>query len=267
MSPSVSRGRFVWYDLMTPDPDAAADFYHEVAGWSSTPWEEGESSGGPPYMMWTVGDRMIGGRAPLPEEARAGGAPPHWLAYVTVPDTAAVVERTLKAGGKVVVPATSLPGVGTFVVLQDPQGAVFAPYTPEDGPGGEVAAPSMGEFSWHELATTDHKSAMAFYSEIFGWKRNEAMDMGPLGIYQLFGPEVDVGFPFGGMFDKPDEMPAPPHWLHYIRIPDIHAAVERVKELGGQILHGPETVPGGDLIAQCLDPQGAAFALHQMSRG
>ena len=37
----VSRGRFVWYDLMTPDPDAATEFYTKVAGWGTTPWDGG----------------------------------------------------------------------------------------------------------------------------------------------------------------------------------------------------------------------------------
>jgi predicted enzyme related to lactoylglutathione lyase len=31
---------------------------------------------------------------------------------------------------------------------------------------------------------------------------------------------------------------------------------------GGQVLNGPMDVPGGDRVAQCLDPQGAPFALH-----
>ena len=151
----VSRGRFVWYDLMTPDPDAAADFYSKVAGWGSMPWDGGETPDGGPYMMWTAGEKAIGGRASLPEEAKAMGAPPHWLAYVTVPDTEAAVERTTAHGGKVLMPATTMEKVGTFAVLQDPQGAVFCPFTPAEGPGGEVEEAEVGHFSWHELYTTD----------------------------------------------------------------------------------------------------------------
>jgi predicted enzyme related to lactoylglutathione lyase len=45
-------------------------------------------------------------------------------------------------------------------------------------------------------------------------------------------------------------------------VKDVNPSVSEVKKLGGQILNGPMEVPGGDLIAQCLDPQGAAFALH-----
>jgi len=48
----------------------------------------------------------------------------------------------------------------------------------------------------------------------------------------------------------------------FISIDDVTTAVEKVKELGGQVVNGPMEVPGGDLIAQCLDPQGVLFALH-----
>jgi len=159
-------------------------------------------------------------------------------------------------------PPKTMAGVGTFAVLQDPQGAAFAPYTPEADDPAYGGPPSVGEFSWHELATTDHEAAFRFYASIFGWEVSEDMDMGELGIYRIYGPGGEGSFPYGGMFTKPQDMPAPPHWLHYIRVPDVHAAVERVQELGGQVLHGPMEVPGGDFIAQCMDPQGAMFALH-----
>ncbi len=264
----VSRGRFVWYDLMTPDPDSSTEFYTKVAGWGTTPWDGGDAADGSgPYIMWTAGEKPIGGKGKLPKEAIARGAPPHWLAYVTVPDVGAVVERTKELGGSVLMPATTMEGVGTVAVLQDPQGAVFSPYTPVAGPGGEVASPGMGEFSWHELVTTDWEAAFAFYSEVFGWEKTEKMDMGEMGTYQMFGPEASGAFSYGGMYNKPEKMPSPPHWLYYIKVPDIDDAVARVQELGGKILNGPEEVPGGDRVAQCMDPQGAAFALHAPKGG
>ena len=87
----------------------------------------------------------------------------------------------------------------------------------------------------------------------------EAMDMGDAGIYQIYGRH---GIPLGGMFNKPAEMPGPPGWLYYIRVEDVRGAADRVHRLGGRVLNGPMEVPGGDLIAQCMDPQGAMFALH-----
>ena len=51
-------------------------------------------------------------------------------------------------------------------------------------------------------------------------------------------------------------------WLPYVRVPDAQVTAAKVAERGGTILNGPMEVPGGDLIAQCRDPQGAAFAVH-----
>ena len=42
----------------------------------------------------------------------------------------------------------------------------------------------------------------------------------------------------------------------------MNATLARVREHGGQVVNGPMDVPGGDQVAQCLDPQGAAFAIY-----
>ena len=125
---------------------------------------------------------------------------------------------------------------------------------------------SRGRFVWYDLMTpdpdSDYEMAFSFYNELFGWEKTEEMDMGEMGIYQMFGPESDVGFSYGGMFNRSPEMPDHSFWLYYIMVPDMDVAVTLVKENGGKILNGPMEVPGGDVIAQCMDPQGAAFALH-----
>ncbi len=254
------RGRFCWMDLMTSDPEAAEGFYAKVAGWGTDIWEGGEM----PYKMFTNSGDALGGVMTLPEEAKKMGAPPHWIAYVAVPDTDATVARAKELGAQVYVEPTDIPSVGKFAVLADPQGATFAVFTSEEAPPGGDEPPKTGEFSWHELATTDHEAAFDFYTDLFGWQKSDVMDMGEAGTYQMYSRG---SFPLGGMYNKPAEMPAPPHWLHYIMVDDVNQAVETVKELGGQILNGPMEVPGGDLVAQCLDPQGAVFAVHSTSGG
>jgi predicted enzyme related to lactoylglutathione lyase len=115
---------------------------------------------------------------------------------------------------------------------------------------------------WHELHADDLDSAWAFYAAQFGWTRDQAIDMGPAGTYQLFatgGPAV------GGMMTKTPDMPAP-MWLYYFNVDGVDAAVARVTQGGGQLLFGPEQVPGGSWIVQCTDPQGAMFALVGMRR-
>lgn len=253
------RGRFVWCELMTPDPEAAKSFYTQVVGWGTALFEGSDM----PYTMWMNGEMPVGGVMALPEEAKAAGAPPHWLGYVGTPDVDATVADATNRGAMTLVAPTDIPTAGRFAVLRDPQGAVFSAYTPAQEAPGSEGPPQVGEFSWFELATTDHAAAYDFYSALFGWKKTESMDMGPMGLYQMFGRTTAS---MGGMFNKPAEMPAPPHWLLYIKVDDVHRAVEKAKELGGQVLNGPTEVPGGDWIAQCMDPQGAAFALHSAKK-
>jgi hypothetical protein len=259
MPEESSRGRFVWHDLMTPDPEAAKAFYTAVAGWGTQMWGEGSAT---PYMMWTAGETPIGGTMRLPDEAVAGGARPHWIAYVTVPDVDAAVARAQELGGKVMRPAMDIPTVGRFAVIADPQGAFIAPYKPEkEAP--EPAGPPLGDFSWHELATTDPAAAFDFYSALFGWDKTSAMDMGADGVYQMYGRK---GRPLGGIFKKPAQMPGPPAWLHYIRVADIQKAAAAIPAHGGRVTNGPMEVPGGDQIITGIDPQGGPFAVHQVKK-
>jgi predicted enzyme related to lactoylglutathione lyase len=249
-------GRFVWFDLKTTDAAAAEEFYMAVVGWETAPWEGSEM----PYTLWMAGETAVGGLGELDEEAREQGTPPHWSASILVEDVDATVTKAVGLGASVLIPATDIPGAGRFAVLRDPQGAVFEPYSTT----GEIqtsGTPKVGEFSWCELMTTDWEAAFAFYSELFGWQKGQTMEMGSGTMYQIFAP---VDMPNGGIYNKPDEIPWP-MWLYYVRVEDIDIAAERVKELGGQINHGPMEVPGGDRVAICLDPQGGMFALHRMS--
>jgi hypothetical protein len=251
-----AHGRFVWYDLMTTDQTAAKAFYNQLIGWGTQPWEGGDM----PYTMWTRGSDPVGGLMDLPREAADAGAPPHWLAYIAVTDVGETCDRAAELGGTVLHPATEIEGAGCFAILQDPQGAVFAVYTSDNLSTDEPQPAGIAQVSWHELATSDHEAGSEFYSDLFGWKTQEDMDMGDGWIYRIYGQPDS--FPLGGMFTKPDEMPGPPMWLYYISVPSVDEAVERVTKLGGRVLNGPMEVPGGDKIAQCMDPQGAAFALH-----
>jgi predicted enzyme related to lactoylglutathione lyase len=251
MADDRARGRFVWYDLMTSDPRKAEAFYTKLAGWGTMPWD-----GPMPYTMWTVGGAPIGGVMTLPSGAPA---PPHWVGYVSVPDVDATVSQTESLGGRTIAKAADIPTVGRYAVLADPQGAVFAVFAASGQTPGHEGVPAVGEFSWHELMTTAYSSAFRFYQSLFGWEKLAEHDMGPMGVYLIFGRN---GTEMGGMFNKSDDMPMPPNWLQYIRVDSADRVVDVVKGNGGTIMNGPMDVPGGDRIAQCMDPQGAAFAIH-----
>jgi hypothetical protein len=211
--------------------------------------------------MWTAGETPIGGIMKLPDEAVAGGGRPHWLGYVSVPDVDATTARARELGAKVMVPPTDIPTVGRYSILADPQGALIAAYTHASVVPEPEGMPPVGEFSWHELATSDPEAAWSFYQDLFGWEKMSEFDMGSMGIYLIFGRR---GTTMGGIFRKPAEMPGPPAWLYYARVADVNAAVEAVSRQGGQVLNGPKEVPGGDWVAQILDPQGGPTAVHQV---
>lgn len=252
MEETRAAGKFVWYDLMTSDPEQAKAFYSKVIGWGTSVWEGPE-----PYTMWTSEAGPIGGVMAQPPGVNA---PPHWMGYVGVADVDRTTQQAASLGGKTLLPPTDIPSVGRFAVLADPQGASFAVFTPKDpADQGPDLSDRPGNFSWHELMTTDYVSALKFYEAIFGWKKRAEHDMGPMGIYCIFGSDTAE---MGGMFNKTPDMPIPPNWMQYIRVDSVARVAPLVKANGGTVMHGPHEVPGGDWIAQCLDPQGAAFALH-----
>ncbi len=254
---TVPRGRFVWYEMLASDTSVAEAFYTQLIGWTTKPGSIPDL----PYTEWMNGETPIGGLMTLPDEAKQAGAPPHWLAYVAVPSVDDTLQQAEGLGGKKLMGPMDIPGVGRIAVIQDPQGAVFAVYTPAGEAPGDDSEPAIGEFSWHELWTSDFEAGFDFYSALFGWVKGERMEMGPGAVYQMYGQVPDR--PLGGMLNRPPNMPGPPaNWLLYITVPDVAAKIDTVKQLGGQVLHGPQEVPGGDVVAQCMDPQGAAFALH-----
>ena len=150
-----------------------------------------------------------------------------------------------------------VPTVGRFIIISDPQGAVFALYQPENDMAPD-SLPVPGGWSWHELATTDREGAFKFYSSLFGWVKTGDMDMGEAGIYQMYGlGEV----PMGGIYNKPKEVPIS-NWLPYAMVASADDSAATATKLGATILYGPMEVPGGDRVAALLDPQGAPFAVH-----
>lgn len=114
------HGVFSWNELMTTDVKAAKTFYGELLGWSL----QDIQAGGMDYTMVKVGEREIGGVMAIPPEAK--GMPPTWGAYVTVDNVDALIPRVQKLGGKICVPPHDIPGVGRFMVIQDPQGATLS---------------------------------------------------------------------------------------------------------------------------------------------
>lgn len=250
---TAENGQFVWHDFFAKDRKAAIAFYSELLAWKTQPFTEG----GGDYLMWVGSQGPLGGVMSLPDDMAKMGAPPHWTAHVQVADVDAGIALVRELGGKVFAEPTDVPTVGRFAVIGDPQGAVLSLFRPKQ-PMELHDAAKDGEFCWSELVTTDAAAAFTFYSRLLGWRTLEEMDMGPMGTYRIFGVgETRIG----GIMAAPKG--APTAWLYYLSTRDLDAAIARAAAKGAKVLNGPMDIPGGARIAQLLDPQGAAFALHQ----
>lgn len=244
-------GSFIWYELLTSDPDAAAAFYAEVIGWTAKP----AGQPGMDYRIFSAGGTDVAGHMELPEGAAEAGMRPGWIGYVGVGDVDAAVEGVGARGGRVHMPAMDLEGVGRMAMVADPQGAPFyvmrgATDQPSTSFGQEV-----GHCAWNELSTSDPVAALDFYTGLFGWERGDAMPMGEMGEYRFINHGGEM---IGAVMNVRPDGP-PPMWTFYFQVSDIDAAVEAVARGSGRILHEPTEIPGGEFMIIASDPQGALF--------
>jgi uncharacterized protein len=180
------------------------------------------------------------------------------MTYIAVDDVDGMAAAIEKEGGKIHKGPIDVPRIIRFAVVSDPQGAGFLIARGlRDQPMPEIAVGTPGTVGWHELYAVEWQAAFAFYEKLFGWTKADAIDMGPMGTYQLFSTG---GPPVGGMMTKPAAVPVP-YWGVYFNVESIDAAILRVQAGGGKVINGPMEVPGGQWIVQCFDPQGAYFAL------
>src|SRR5262249_51234038 len=155
-------------------------FYEHVVGWKAQPM--GDPSG---YVLFLGPEGPVGGTVGMPEPMKKTGALPHWTSNVQVPDAQATAAEAKRLGGRGVSEPSEFPNVGRVGVIADPTGAPINVFSPSQSMRArDITKP--GEFAWHELASTDHETAFAFYSKLFGWKKSGDFDMGPMGKYLLY---------------------------------------------------------------------------------
>ncbi|MEX1033362.1 MAG: VOC family protein [Cellvibrionaceae bacterium] len=249
------HGEFIWYELMTRDPDAAKSFYDEVVGWNIGEQMPGDMD----YRMIAAGEEYVGGVFGLTDDMCEQGARAAWLGYVGVDDVDATAAKLQELGGSLLMPAMDLPDVGRIAMVADPQGVPFYIMrgAVEDGTSTAFKPMANGHCSWNELTTSDQGSALSFYGQLFGWESKEAMSMGEAGEYKLLEHH---GTQFGAISPLMNEG-QPSIWTYYFHVPDIEAAKGKVEARGGKIAYGPHEVPGGEYIIISADPEEVLFAL------
>jgi predicted enzyme related to lactoylglutathione lyase len=248
------HGRFLWQELLSADPATAVSFYGQVVGWHAHP-----NAFHPAYTEFGIGGDHYAGMAALTDATQPGGTHSYWLSYIGASDVDATVASAQQLGATVVQAAQTIEHIGRYATLKDPQGALFAVYTPSGTGQPRPPKPPLGSISWMELAASDYEAAIEFYGKLFGWQVETRMDMGAAGTYLIFGLD---GAQLGGMYRKDGARSSDAYWLAYAEVASADAATATAAAAGGRVLSGPIDVPGGGRIAQLLDPSGAMIALH-----
>jgi predicted enzyme related to lactoylglutathione lyase len=238
----MTTSAFCRYHLRTTDPEAARTFYVDAVGLDF-------SQGDGVLAVW-----------PLHEQARARGAPAHWLGHLGVADLATTVRALLDRGSQLLGPALLRGEDGeAFAILRDPCDAVVAVRETSRRARREPVA-------WHQLHTRDLERSWTLYAELCGWVQAETMAVGaPEGEHRVFrwdGARGNVG----SMANTARLPGVHPHWLFYFPVPDLASTLAAVSRCGGRAL-APVVLPSGEQLAACEDPQGAAFALIERTGG
>jgi hypothetical protein len=197
-----------------------------------------------------------------------GTRPSTWATYIRVDSADDTIEKTKRAGGRIIDGPFDAPPAGRLVVLADPSGAIFCAWEAGAREGAQlVNEPSAWAMSTLHTAGTDE--AKEFYGTLFGW---ETEQFGPVTLWRLPGyvggePKQPVPRDVVGVMAPIAESAhgpaAQPRWTVDFWIDDADGAAARAATLGGRVILAPHDTPGfrSSVIA---DPQGAVFSISQL---
>ena len=255
---TTEAGTFCWFECASTDAVSVKPFYTGVFDWlaEDVPMP-GDESGH--YTMLRVGEADTAGLYSMcgPQFTNV---PSHWASYVRVDSADATAGQAIELGGKVVMPAMDVPGVGRVAFVEDPTGATLGLFQAGEHRGAQPPATTHGAMGWSLLTTGDPPAAAEFYSALFGW----------IAQPDEQGPYVEIrhaGRSIAGILPPPagqDHVPA--NWMPYVSVDDCDVCAERVTELGGRLLMPPMSIPGVGRFAVLQDPAGACLAFIQLDR-
>ncbi len=121
------HGAITWAELLSRDVHASVAFFQKLFGFETAPMPMPD---GGKYYVCKVGEQPSCGIMEMPS-VLPKEVPSHWAPYFMVDDCDATIEKAKSLGGKLAAPVVSMPGVGRFTRLTDPQGVVFEILQPE----------------------------------------------------------------------------------------------------------------------------------------
>ncbi len=245
-------GEFCWFNILSPRPDAAREYFADVLGWT---YAEIPGAGGHVVM---AGGTDIGAIFGV---ARAGGGADHAPivgVMLLVPDADAAAARVTALGGRAAAPFDIGPRL-RMAVCHDPGGAEFDVMEPRASAGTTAGPAQPGAPGWHECFAPDVERVSAFYAALFGWApRTVPSGIGPYMVFHR-GDVAVAGL--ASLAATPPGTPA--NWQTYFNVADVDRALSRTLAAGGQVTVAAREMPGGGRIGGLVSPQGVAFRVVQ----
>lgn len=230
-----------YFTVPAPDLERSKAFFGRVLGWRV----EGGSLGGHIASVTPPG-----GLSP-------GAAPDSPMVFITVDDIDNAMAKVAELGGTVA-GSVNRAEAGAWVACQDDQGTWFTIQDPGGGAYAEharkpVKGSDHGDLFYFSLPVADGEQGRRFYGELFGWDFGPAGSAGGMNARNM---TTEGGIGAGRDGD---------HAELWFRVDDLAAAIETIRELGGDATDAEETPQG--LVSFCHDDQGVAFGLAEPTPG
>ena len=230
----IQHGDIGFLSVNTADAARARAFYGAVLGWRFADDERHVSTVDRPLIVFET------------------DGPATLFCGYAVDDIADTRDHIVAAGGSITREPYAHNGRMTLDAIDD-AGVEFCAYEPSSDESRPEQHPlDIGDMSYLTVHTRDSARFREFYGSVFGWRYTAGR--------MADGWEVSGAHPQVGIAGGSDSEVAVAMW----NVADIFAAVERVREAGGQVVTEPEEQAYG-IMALCADDQGARFYLGQLS--
>ena len=237
-------GKFIWHDLLTPDPLLAGKFYEKLFGWQIEYQEH--------YAVVRNGGKRIAGilQVQPADDRTVEGV---WIPSVSVADVDAAIDLVKANGGQILKGPADMDKRGRAVLISDPQRADLVLLSAKGGDPADAEA-AIGDWLWDEIWTDDPDNIEEFYRSVLGYDEMAYGD-----DYDVFLHEGEWRAGIRLVRDAREHM----LWVPVVRVADPVATAERVSELGGVVWVAPDEAPSNGDTALIGDATGALLLIQR----
>ena len=109
-----------------------------------------------------------------------------------------------------------------------------------------------------EIPADNPDRLVDFYGGVFGWKVNK-WESGASDYWLISTGDSHPGID-GGMMRRSETVKAT---VNTIEVESLEETLSQIEDRGGQLVQGPQRIPGVGSFAYCTDPDGNLFGVMQ----